>query len=93
MVGIECELRAVEFGDALDEERIGVQSGDLRAHEVQELRELLDVGFRRGVADDGLSLRQHGGDQDVFGGGHAGLVQEDVGSGQAALLHLEVHDG
>ena len=93
VVGVEGEFRAVQLGDALNEERIGVEAGDLRAHEVQELGELLHVGLRGGVADDRLALREDGGDQDVLGGGHAGLVEEDVRAGEPVFFELEMHHG
>ena len=56
---------------------------DAGAHCRQAVGQVGDLGFARGVADDGFAGRQDGGEQQVLGGAHGWLGQHDLGAAQA----------
>ena len=78
VVGVDGVLAALELGDALDDQAVAADAGNIGAHFVQHKAELLDVGFAGGVVDDGLAGSQHRGHDEVFRAGHRGFVQEHI---------------
>ena len=61
---------------------------DRRAHRHEEVREVLDVRFAGGVAQDRRSFGGNGGHQRVLGAGHRRFVEEHVGSAEARRAEL-----
>ena len=57
-----------------------------RAHGVQEVGQVHNVGLLGGVFDDGGALGQRGGQHDVHGGAHGDHVQIDVAPGRRPPL-------
>ena len=57
---------------------VGAGALDVRAHGVEEVGQIHDVGLLGRVFDDGGALCQHGGHHDVHGGAHGDNVQIDV---------------
>ena len=56
-----------------------------RAHRVEELGEVADLGFARGVLDDGRPAAGHGRHEQVLGRAHAREVEHHVCCPQTAL--------
>ena len=57
-VGDDLVLDAVQLAHALDDDRVGAVTGDLRAHRDEEVREVDDLGLHRDVARASSSLRR-----------------------------------
>ena len=57
-VGQHFVVRAVQALDAFDDQRRGAGALDLRAHRVEAIGEVDDLGFLRGVLDDRGALRR-----------------------------------
>src|SRR4029453_5106739 len=68
--------------------RSGADPVDSRAHLDEELAEVLDVRLGCGVAEHRRAIRAHRGEDHVLRAGDAGLVEEDVGAGQASGLEM-----
>ena len=72
---------------------------DLRAHLVQQVREVHDLGFARRVVDHGRTLGAHGCHHEVLRRAHAREVERDRraryavrrGCVDVAVVDLEVH--
>ena len=89
VVGPDPPLAAGERRDALDAEHVRLDPLDLRSERDEEAAEILDVWLAGGVADHGLTRRQHGGHDGVLGRHHAGLVQEDALAAETPVcVHL-----
>ena len=58
-VGNDLVLHAVQFVDAVDDDRVGALAGDLRAHRDEEVGEIDDFGFHRDVVQRGHALGEH----------------------------------
>ena len=65
-------LRAVQFLHAFDDDAPGAGAFDFRAHLVEEIGEVDDLGFGGGAFDDGDAFGEHGGHHDVVGAEHGG---------------------
>ena len=63
-------LAAVQRIDALDLESARAVAFDLRAHLLQEFREVADFGFAGGALDNRQALGARGGHHDVIGAEH-----------------------
>ena len=61
---------------------------NLRSHAVQEVAELLHIGFARGVVDDGASLGEYCRHDDVGRARHRRFVQEHIGAAQTVGFYL-----
>ena len=55
--------------DALDDDLVGARALDLRAHGDQEIGEVDDLRFARGVFDDGFAIGQRRGHHEILGAG------------------------
>ncbi len=66
----------LQLVDAGDPEDVRPDPLDLRAERDEEVTEILDVGLARGVTDDRLALREHGGHDGVLRRHHGCLVEE-----------------
>ena len=75
--------RAVQRGHAVDVELVGADAGDLGAHGVEHIGQILHMRLTGGIADDGVAFADDGGHQDVFGAGDGRFVKEQVGALQA----------
>ena len=86
----DCEFRAVELPDSLDHQDICLKSGDLRPHCVEQLCQLRDMWFARGVSYGRGSLCENCGHEEVFSGGDACLVEEQRSPRESRGASLEV---
>ena len=86
---------------ALDDDQLGADTGDVRAHADQATRQVVDVGLARGVADHGDALGEHRGHHQVLGARDRRHVERDARSVEApgsrhvtafAFLHLGAHE-
>ena len=69
-VGDDLVLRAVQFLHAFDDDAPRAGAFDLRAHRVEEIREIHDFRFGGGAVDDGDAVGEHGGHHDIVGAEH-----------------------
>jgi hypothetical protein len=69
---------ACEGFDAFDFDAIGAFASDVGAHGIEHVGEVDDVGFARGIIEDGLSFCEDAGHQDVFCRGDAGFIEENA---------------
>ena len=77
-VGDDFVFRSVQFGDAFYADDAGAGAGDFRAHFQEEVSEVDNFGFARGVLDDGFSVGEHGGHQDIFSAGDGDAIEDDA---------------
>ena len=76
---------------ALDAQAVGANALHGHAHFFQHAGQLLHMGLAGGVLDDRFAHGHGSGHEGVLRGHHAGLVQEDVGAGEA-LGRLQHHE-
>ena len=104
LVGDDAVGAAGEPLHAADLDGVGAGTLDVRAHGVEEVGQIHDVGLLGRVFDGGGALCQHGGHHDVHGGAHGDNVQIDGrtrqtaapggGVDEAALHgHIRAHGG
>ena len=74
---------AVQAADAANFDDVGTRARDLRAHGVQEVRQIDDVRFLCGVLDNGRAVRQDCADHDVHGRADGDDVEIDTAARQA----------
>ena len=84
LVGDDGVAAAPEAADPPDLDDVGARAHDVGPHGVEEVGHVHDVGLLGGVFNDGHALGHGGGEHNVDGGPHRGLVQEDVGPLQPA---------
>ena len=91
---------AAQFPDALDADRAVRVDGDDRAHLLQDVDEVHDLGLDGGAPQRGDALVAHGGEQGLLRGAHGGEGQLDDGAVQARggapdahAVGALVHDG
>ena len=82
-------LGSVEALHADDGQEVGGDAADLRAHSVEQVAQLLDIGFAGCVVDGRGALGQHGGHDDIGRTCDGGFVQEHIGAVQAVGRNLE----
>ena len=69
-IGNDVVLRAVQFLHAFDDDAPRARAFDLRAHLVEEIREIHDLRFGGGAFDHGHAFGEHGGHHHVVGAEH-----------------------
>ena len=77
-VGVDLVAGSVESADALNADGTGTCAFDFGPHGDEECSEIGDFGFAGAVFEDGLSVSEDGGHEEVFGAGDGDLVEEDV---------------
>jgi hypothetical protein len=80
--------------DPVDLDRRRPRARDLRAHAVEECRQVADLRLAGGVVEHRLTLRQHGRREQVLGGADTREVEHDAGAAQRLTPRLDetVHD-
>jgi hypothetical protein len=81
-------LHAFQFLDTLDDDAAGARTGDLRAHGVEEIREVQHFRLGGGGFDHGFTFGEAGGHHHVVRAEHGGTVgaaQVDLRAAQAIL--------
>ncbi len=76
----------MQLFDAVDMQRVRADILDLRAEGVQEMAQLLDMGLGGCVAYRRVPGGSHGSHDGIFGAGHTGFIEQDVGAGEAEAL-------
>ena len=79
-VALQVGGRPVQRLDALDHEAAVGPQGDVRAHALEEQRQLDDLGLGGRVVDHRPPLGEHGGEQHGLGGAHGRVRQRDPGA-------------
>ena len=69
--------RAVQLVDAADANRMRSRAFNLRAHLVQQRRQIDHLGLARAVLQDRLAFGQRGGHQQIFGAGDGDLLEDN----------------
>ena len=92
LVGDDGVAAAVEPGHAGDLDGVRPRAADVRAHGVQEVGKVHDVGLLGDILDDGGALRQGGGHHDIHGGAHGDHIQIYVGAVETAALRRGVDE-
>ena len=82
-VGHDRMMRAMERGHALDLDRRLARAGDARAHFIEALREIDDLGFARGVAQHRRSVRERGRHQRRMRAADRDFRKFDLGADEA----------
>jgi hypothetical protein len=85
LVGDDGIGAAAQLAHAADLDDVGARAGDLRAHGVEEVGEVDDMGLLRAVFDDREAAREHRGEQDVHGRADGDDVEIHMAAGQTAL--------
>ena len=70
-VGDDLVLHAVQFVDAIDDDRVAALAGDLRAHRDEEVRQIDDLGFHRDVVERRRSVGENRREHRVLRGADA----------------------
>ena len=91
LVGDDGIGAAAQGVDAPDLDGIGARAGNARAHGIEEVGQVHDVGFLGGVFNDGLAGEQGRGDHDVHRRAHRRHVQADPIALQAVGPGLQGH--
>jgi len=86
VVGSHAEAGSVEFVHPFDGQAVGPDSGDSSAHGVEQMTEVLHVGFRRRVSDRREPLRPYRRHHGILRTGYGRFIEEEVGAGQAIGL-------
>ena len=73
-------LGSVQLVDAGDRQQVRGDAGDVGSHAVQQVTELLQIGFAGSVVDGGGAFGKDGGHHDVGGTRHRGFVEQHVGT-------------
>ena len=68
-IGQHFVAGGAQFLDALDDDLVGARALDFRAHGDEEIGEVDDLGFARGVFDDGFTIGQRRRHHEIFGAG------------------------
>ena len=104
LVGNDAVGAAGETLHAPDLDGVSAGALDVRAHGVQEVGQIHDVGLLGGVFNGGDAVGQRGGHHDVHGSAHGNNVQIYRGAGEPAIFgggvdkaalhgHLGTHGG
>ena len=80
----------METVHTVDLDGVGAGSADVRAHGVEEVCQVHDVGLPGGVFNDGTALGQSGRKDDVHGCAHGHLVQVDPRAAEPAVSGVGV---
>ena len=72
---------------ALDDDGAVLVDEDDGAHLLQHGDEVNNLGLNRGVAQNGLALGAHAGEQNLLGSAYGGVVQHDLGALQTLFGH------
>ncbi len=102
VVGADGELAAAQPRHALDVQCVRADVADFAPQGVDQVTQFLDMRLGSGVAQDGLAFGGGCGHDGVFGGGHAGFIEQDVGTVEffggeveqalgAAVVHVGAH--
>src|SRR5262249_12386525 len=81
---------SVKAGDALDLNGGSSCAFDPGSHGVEEAGKVGDLGLAGAVLEDGLSVSQDGGHEEVFGAGDGDLVEDDVSAFEAVGAGFDV---
>src|ERR1700689_3987467 len=87
--------RAMQARDALNAKRGSTHTFDLRAHFYQELGEIGDFRFERGIFEDRFTLGQNRSRQNIFCAGDSNFRKAESGATKAlaAGFHIAMFDG
>src|SRR5207302_7406113 len=72
VISHDCVLGAAELCNAVDDQELGADALDARAHRREEPAEVLHMRLTRGVEDLRATLGRHRREQDVLGPGPGG---------------------
>ena len=92
LVGDDGIGAAVQLLDAVDLHGVGAGSADVRAHGVEEVRQIHDMRLARRVFDDRAAAGRDGGEDDVHRRADGDLVKIDARAAQAAVRRLRDHE-
>ena len=84
-VGQHAVARAVQLGHALDHDARGAGAGDLGAHLVEAVGDVVDLRLARGVLDHGRAVRERGRHQRGMGAADRHLGEDDLAAAQPFL--------
>src|SRR5690606_29954337 len=90
-VGHDGVVDGLEALDAFDDDDVRAGARDVRAHLVEDPRELLDLGLTRGIHEGRSPAGEGRGRHEVLGAGDRGDVEADLGGAQAPRGHVHVH--
>jgi hypothetical protein len=87
--------RAAQRLNALDDDLAATCPLDPGSHGREEIREVRHLRFTRCVFEDGLSIRKHGGHEQVLRTRHGNRIKDDMGAPQTVGAGLDeaVFDG
>ena len=89
LVGDDGIGAAMHGLDTPDLDAVGAGAAHIRAHHVQEVGQVHDVGFLGHILQHGLALSQHGAEHGVHGSAHRHGVKEHMGALQPVALHMD----
>ena len=88
-IGQDAVVGAVQLLHAHHRKAVGGDARNVGAHAVEQVTELLNVGFAGRIVDGCGAFGEHSGHDDVGRPGHRGFVEEHVGAAQAFGLDLK----
>ena len=89
LVRYDRVLRQVKSLYSDDTDHVGTGTLDVRAHTVQEVRNINDMRFLRTVLNYGTAFRHGGSHHDIDGSSHRNRIQEKVTSSQMLCLRAD----
>ena len=81
-------VSSVQMVGSDDGQQVAADAADVGTHAVEQVAELLDIGFAGRIVDGGLSLGECGGHHDVGRTRHRSLVEQHVASLQPVGANL-----
>ena len=90
-VGHHRPYRGLERRDALNRDRAGARAGDLRAHGIQAIGQVLNLRLARAILQLRCALRQHRCQHGVLGRAHRDKRKDDMAALEPARRCLGQH--
>ncbi len=87
-VGNDAVLRAFQLAHAFDADGGRAGAFDLRSHFIQQIGQVGDFGFAGAVLQNGFSVGESRGHQQVFGAGDGDPVENNFSAFQAVACWL-----
>ena len=76
-IGNDAMPRAVQLVDAADANRMRARALNLRAHLVEQRRQVNHLRLARAILQDGLAFGQGRGHQQIFGSGDGNFLEDN----------------